>query len=899
MKQMISTIKFHFRQAIFLFFVGSLILIYGCNKKHNEAKLVDLKCENLVNPTGIHTVNPALSWKTESKENNFKPAAYQILAASNKNLLTEKEADLWNTGKVESAESLWIEYKGETLQSRSQVFWKVRIWDEKGSVSNWSEDAFFSISLLNETDWQADYIGFPEKNELPESPMLRQKFTLSEFGDSELLYINSLGYFEVYINGKKVSDDVLTPAVSQFNKRSQLICYPVSTYLKTGENDVVIWMGRGWYSFGLPGVVNKGPLVKAQLEQQVSGKWKTLLKTDETWQGRASEYSLIGDWRANRFGGEKVEGTKIMKNRSSENLNSLQWEPVIKQEVPAHFVSAQMVEPNRIVDTIQAKSVQALTENTYLVDMGTNLTGWIHIDFPKLSTGQEIRMEYCDHLDKNGNFVDRKQFDIYVASGNGRESFTNKFNYHGFRYVRISNLPEQPKKEQIQAFLIQTNYQMNSWFECSDPEINQIHNMIHYTLRCLSLGGYLVDCPQIERLGYGGDGNASTSTAQIMFGMAPLYSNWLQAWGDCIREDGGMPHTAPNPYPAGGGPYWCGFIITAAWQTYLNYGDKRLLQKYYPTMQKWLGYVEKYSTSGLLKKWPDTDYRGWYLGDWASPKGINEKSELSVDLVNNAFVCQCYDYMSKIAEVLQITEDIQNYAQKNEGLKKQVNQHFFNQQKNTYADGNQIDITYPLLAGIVPESKIKEVEQSLFKEIQENQNGHIACGLVGIPVFTEWATQNKKVELLYSILKKKEYPGYLYMIENGATTTWEEWENPRSCIHNCFNGIGSWFYEALGGIQKEPGFEAYRQVIIEPQIPEGITWANTKKETPFGILKVNWKIENAEIHYSIEIPVGVNAIVVLSEKAKAYKLNGKNVKKETGQEYIKIENGRYKLSFEI
>lgn len=246
MKQMIVKTHPIFRQLFLLFLAGILLNFNACSKKQNHAELVDLKCEYLVNPAGIYTTKPVLSWKIESTENSFKPIAYQILAASKKTLLTEKNADLWNSGKVESAKSLLIEYKGETLLSRSQVFWKVRIWDEKGSVSKWSEDAFFSIGLLNKTDWQADYIGFPEKNEMTESPLLRKKFTLTELNDTEWLYINSLGYFEVYINNRKVSDDVLSPAVLQFNKRSQVICFPVSSYLKPGENDLVIWMGRGW-----------------------------------------------------------------------------------------------------------------------------------------------------------------------------------------------------------------------------------------------------------------------------------------------------------------------------------------------------------------------------------------------------------------------------------------------------------------------------------------------------------------------------------------------------------------------------------------------------------------------------------------------------------------------------
>jgi alpha-L-rhamnosidase len=358
-----------------------------------------------------------------------------------------------------------------------------------------------------------------------------------------------------------------------------------------------------------------------------------------------------------------------------------------------------------------------------------------------------------------------------------------------------------------------------------------------------------------------------------------------------------MPHSAPNPYPAGGGPYWCGFIITASWKTYLSYGDTLILEKYYPAMQQWLKYVEKYSSSGILKRWPDNDYRGWYLGDWASPEGINEKSPTSVDLVNNSFVCMCYDCMQKIVRVLGKADDIQKYARKRDELKKQVHQKFYDRVKNIYADGNQIDLGFPLLAEIVPDSLVHKVKENLYFEIEKNRGGHIACGLVGIPVFTEWAIENQASQLVYSMLKKKDYPGYLYMIENGATTTWENWSNSRSYIHNCFNGIGTWFYQAIGGIRMDKEYPAYQRVVIQPQIPDGITWANTTKETPYGPVVVNWKIEGSEIKMQLEIPVGVKSKVVIPNGVHNYKLNEEEFVVKTDETAIEVNSGKYYLSY--
>jgi alpha-L-rhamnosidase len=253
--------------------------------------------------------------------------------------------------------------------------------------------------------------------------------------------------------------------------------------------------------------------------------------------------------------------------------------------------------------------------------------------------------------------------------------------------------------------------------------------------------------------------------------------------------------------------------------------------------------------------------------------------------------------MEKIAGVLGKKEDILKYSNKNSVLKKLVHQTFFDPAKNIYADGYQIDLAFPLLAGVTPDALIQPVKKSLDKEIEQNRKGHIACGLVGVPVFTEWAIQNKSTDLVYSMLKKKDYPGYLYMIENGATTTWEEWKNPRSYIHNCYNGIGSWFYQALGGIRPDIEFAGYKRVIIQPQVPSGITWANTTKETPYGTLAVNWKLRANELDLNLQIPVGVTAKVIIPDRTLDYILNRKQFQVKMDQNSIEISSGKYELSY--
>ena len=878
-----------------IFFAFATLLLIGTScSAPDYCQVYDLRCENLTDPVGIDTDVPHFSWKLSSIKNGTKQKAYRLLVASDSLLIEKGQADLWDTGKVGSAQSLMVAYRGKSLPARTQAYWKIGVWDEKSRQPVWSSIASFSIGLLEPSDWTGSYIGFPCDAGNPESPLLRKQFDINGPVGKTILHVNSLGYHEVYLNGEKVGTDVLSPPVAQFNKRSHVVAHDVTSLLRKGRNDLVIWLSRGWYSVGLPGVSYDGPLVKAQLETLNDGRWEKLLVTNTSWQCRESGRTGIGNWRPHRFGGEQVDAAKVLNDLTATSLDAVAWGAATEVDVPKHAATPVSTEPNRIQKQIKAVNISPLGKDTWLVDMGKVLTGWAEITFPPLEAGQEIVLDYYDHWGDGSKPDNLGQTDRYIAAGKNREQFRNKFNYHGYRYIKISNLSAPPSRNDINGYLIHTDYQDASSFQCSDPEMNAIHDMVLHALRCLSLGGYLIDCPHIERLGYGGDGNASTQTAQTMFDLSPLYSNWMKAWADCIQEDGGMPHTAPNPYSAGGGPYWCGFIITASWKSYINYGDARLIEKYYPEMQLWLEYVKKYTVDGLLQRWPDLDYRGWYLGDWATPEGIDQTAKPSIDIVNNCFVAVCYATMEKIATYLGKPNDASTYAAKKQQLQKLIHERFFDSASNGYATNSQIDLIYPMLAQATPEALVPAVTKTLYAETAQRFAGHLSTGLVGIPVLTEWAIQNRSTDWVYGQLKKKDYPGYLFMLENGATATWEHWNGERSRIHNCYNGIGAWFYQAVGGIRPDEDHPGYRRVIIAPQVPTGITWAKTSKETPFGKVVVDWEIKAGTLHIDLAIPPGCTASLELPETVKEYTVDDKRCARKAVNE---IKSGRYKISY--
>lgn len=342
-----------------------------------------------------------------------------------------------------------------------------------------------------------------------------------------------------------------------------------------------------------------------------------------------------------------------------------------------------------------------------------------------------------------------------------------------------------------------------------------------------------------------------------------------------MRKDRSLPYVAPNYITTDGGPYWCSFVVFAPWRTYVNYNDLRFIERYYDAMKQWMEYVDKYTVNGLLERWPDTEYRSWYLGDWLAPAGVDSGNEFSIDLVNNCCISECLGTLQKIATVLRKPEEAKEFAERKAALNRHIHERFYNPEEGIYATGSHLDMSYPMLVGAVPGSIYKNVKEKMIGLSQAHYNNHIAVGLVGVPVLTEWAIQNKETDFMYTMLKQPDYPGYLYMLNNGATTTWEYWNGERSRIHNCYNGIGSWFYQAVGGIRPDEDHPGYQHIYIEPQIPQGVIWAKTTKETPYGTVTVNWELAKNQQDMYVSLPAGVQASVAISEKAMGCTVNRK------------------------
>jgi len=704
------------------------------------------------------------------------------------------------------------------------------------------------------------FIGCREGDGWAETPMLRKTFHI-DYGElrhsdfqtvSFQVSVASLGYHEVYVNWQKVGDRVMQPAVSQLDKRALDVEYDISHLVQPGENLIEIYLGQGWGRvYGTPAVV------RAEVTRTVSdgecGLEYTLAITDTTWEASPSSYSYTGSWQPMQFGGERYDA-RIRETGYPAAVYDAQGISISRQEFAG----------NRIVDTLDPVEQTTLPDGSTLIDFGRVVTGWFYALYGLMDSGQAVTMEYLDHMEAKPPFTET---DVFVSDGAPYNIFRNRFHMHAFRYVRVKGAGVgHARALQISA----VDHYGGATFECSDPRLNAIHDMVKYTLGCLTFSGYMVDCPHIERMGYGGDGNSSTMTLQTLWDVRSTYANWMQAWHDAMQPDGDLPYVAPA-FRTGGGPYWQSFVVQAPWRTYLNYGDRSLIHRHYDDMKRWLQYIERHSEDYILQPWPDNERRSWFLGDWAVPEGVDKDGE-SVLHASSCVVSECLALMEQMADLLPSTRaDTQRFAQWRRNLNTAIHRHFYHPETHTYANGTPLDQCYALLLGIPPDSATAAaVKAQLLKDCHGKYRDHIAAGLMGVPVFTEWCIRERQTDLMATILRQPDYPGYLNMINQGSSTTWESWDcgrpgkEDRSRVHNCYNGIGIWFYQALAGIRPDPERPGYTHFFVDPQPCNGVDWVHSTKPLADDTItvEINYSHTGTSTNTSTAAPAGTMIVHV-------------------------------------
>lgn len=862
------------------------------------AGAISLRCESMQKPLGIDVRKPCVSWMTESKQPGWMQAACQILVASSEKILKQDKGDLWDSGKIQSSRSTHVRYEGLPLQSRMRCYWKVRVWPARCGVggddhaSAWSKPALWTMGLLKPGDWTAQWIRAPE-TAAPgnQAPLVRKEFELAVAPQHAAVTVHSPAYFELYVNGEKVGDDVLTPAVSNLELQSFTVTYDVSPYLRAGRNCIGLWLGQGWAD---------EIILRAQLDALVEGM-PVSIGTDTSWKTKKSGYYRIGGRKWNDFGGERLDAREWVSDWSVAGRDTASWLPAIRAKSPIGPAVSQPCPPNRIGAAIPAAAVTPLGGDRYEIDFGTALTGWLRLKMPPLQPGAVVTMTFAD-VKRDDQYQHFNQISEFISAGEPGEVFEHKFNYAGFRYVVVDGLPSAPAKEDATALLVESHMAQAGSFECSNDLFNRIHRVNQWTQRSLNLGGYYVDCPHRERMGYG-DGQVALEGVMTSFHADSFYRKWIRDWRLRQQPDGNLPHMAPFG-KGGGGPGWGGMLSAATWRHYLYYGDLRVLAENYDAVRRYVDYLESICTDGVLRTFGGQ----WdFIGDWVPPRrGMDTNNWPGADaaeLFNNGYRIHQMELLTKMATALGKADDAERYRWRLAEIRPLIHAAFYDADAQQYVIDEQAYYVMPLLTGVVPETERARVQKKLEQNILVTNEGHLDTGMLGTYFMMEYLRDIGRSDLVFTIFNQTTYPGWGHMLAAGATTLWEQWNGHWSQIHSCFTSPDNWFYQGAAGIQADASAPGFKHIIINPAMVGNLTWVKAHHDSPYGRVVSNWRIEGGHVTMEVVIPANSTATVHLpASDASDITINGVPVTKaehvtiskmEKENAVVNVGSGRY------
>ena len=846
----------------------------------------DLRCEYLSDPLGIDVAQPRFSWKLidANKTRGQKQTAYQILVQTDPLQGSGPRIDLWDSGKVSSSASINMAYAGPELKSNQNCFWKVRVWDRDGQVTAWSPEARFSMGLLDPSDWQGEWIRYKQADNIKHI-WYRKSFSLQSVPARAFVHLCSIGYHELFVNGQRIGTRVLSPGVTNLEKRALYVTYDVADCLKTGDNVIAVWTGPGWSradgSYG-KGVWKQDSIFKCQIDMSNG----LSLCSDKSWTCRVSSSENLGLWKGGgkgEYGGELIDARRHVPNWNRASYDDGDWAHASTYS-KSITLSAEMMEPDRKVERLRPV---AMTEENglYTFDMGRNFTGWLEVRLRKGRAGQIVKFMTANQAGKTVEFKQESHY-IHDASGTGR--FCHRFNYMAGRWITVEGLSYTPTLQDLTCNIVTNDRKRTGHFNCSNELFNQIYETDLKTYIANTVNGVLMDCPHRERYGYGEVSFACMWGCGIPnYESAAFYTKATRDWFDVQREDGFVNTIAPQVYRGAGGTLWSSAPVTMTWEFYRAYGDRRQLSQAYGPMKKWLDYLHGY----VLDEGVLTQYTGAsrFLGDWATPHGSEYGNIPAAKLFNNCVYAYNLDVFVKIAGVLGQTEDVTVYAARLAELRRNAHTHFFNEQTKTYIDGRQLSMAFPLYTKITPRHEQEAVFTNFVKEITQHKP-YLDTGSPGLPILLKYIVEGvERPDLLVHCLTRMEQPGYGYFLKDGQTTWPEYWQivGHDSKIHTCYTSIAGYFIRGIGGIRPDPEAYGMQKFIIKPHLVGELTYANTTSASLYGPIVSNWSRSGRRAQFHFEVPPNTRAkLYIPVEDARDVQESGQLASRAAGVRFL-------------
>lgn len=823
---------------------------------------INLLCEYRENPIGIDRKTPRFTWIANLKGRNKFQSAYRIIVSSTTDKAKQNIGDIWDTKKVFSSQSANIIYNGKKLESEQEYFWKIKIFDGDTRESEFSDINSFEMGLREQSLWQGQWISAPVIG-YEYSPMFRRVFKIDKKIKKARAYICGLGYYELYINGIKMGDHVLDPGWTDYEKRVLYETYDVTEALLEGDNAVGVILGTGWYLMPL------APQMILQLNIEY---------------GDGSKESIVS---SNKSGWKVTDQGPIVKNsiyvgeiydarREKPLWNTINykedndWIKPSVAEPPTGILRTQNLEAIKVVDEIKPINVTNPKDNIYVYDMGQNIAGWARLKV-KGKEGDKVVIKFAEIIYDNGLInqenlrTDRIQ-DVYILKGEGDEVYEPRFTYHGFRYVQIEGCLDTPDIESIMGCVVRSSVKQIGHFSCSDELITKIQENIKWT-EANNLHSLPTDCPQRdERLGWLNDATVRTEAAIYNFDMSSFYDKWendiMDAQGNvtgaitCVAPFERFGHRPADPV--------CTTYIIIPWLLYTHFGDTEIIRDHYEGLKKWEDYLDNQAEEYIV------EYS--YYGDWAAPLITNLNDTAVSGITPGALMSTGYYYynailLQKMATVIEKKEDVQLYKDLAEKIKTAFNEKYFNAETCQYATGSQASNVFPLYLGIVPDEHEKRVADNIVKDVIAHDY-HLTTGNLCTKYLMEMLSKYGYNDIAYKLITQTTYPSWGYMVENGATTIWERWENAtgkgmNSHDHPMYGAVSTWFYKYLAGISVDEDEVSFAHIYIKPYIIEELDFIKCSLETVKGLVESNWYKTDDEFILDITIAFNSKATVYI------------------------------------
>lgn len=830
-----------------------------------------LTCNHVRNPLGVDSPRPKLSWKLRSGARGQHQTAYRIVAASSIERIDQGSYDLWDTGRVESPDSVFIEYAGQPLSSRQRCFWRVMVWDKDDLPSCWSETASFEMGLLERSDWTARWIaadpGFVIDQEVQPAPFLRKQITLDRDVASARAYVCGLGYYELRINGEKAGDSVLTPMFTRYDRSVLYDTIDVTSLLRRGDNALGVILGNGWYNCFTREVWmfaqapwRHRPKLLLQLHIDLVDGTHLVVVSDTSW--RVTTGPITFDSLRN---GEHYDARKELSCWDMPGYDDSAWKHASMIAPPGGNLRSCQMPPIRVTGTIKPVSVTEVSPGTSVYDLGQNISGWARI-CAEGSAGTEIVLRYGEKLAEDGSldraaierFVRSGEFqtDRYTMKGEGKETWEPRFTYHGFRYVEVTGFPGIPTLDSLVGRVVHTDLDQCGVFECSNETLNGIQRCARWST-LTNYHGMPTDCPHREKNGWTGDAQVSAEQVLLNFNPATAYAKWLRDFRDVQRPSGQLPGIVPTGgwgYNWGSGPAWDSAIVHIPWFVYLYTGDRTVIEEMYDSIRLYVDYMTERAVDHIVK---------FGLGDWCPPYDRDpDHPKCPTVVTDTAYYYTNALLLSKMARLTGRPDDERKYARLAEGIRKEFRDRFVDSSTGVVEGNCQTSMACALYQGLTSDDDKGLVFERLVEQV-ELRKRHIDCGILGAKYIMHALTENGRADLAYAIATQRTYPGWGHWIEQGATTLWESWSGDTSLNHHMFSDVSAWFYKGLAGINPDESAPGFRHVVIRPNPVGGLEWVRASHESMYGTVSSEWRVDEDRFELRVRIPVNCTATVVM------------------------------------